>query len=454
MGRKYGIKYDQLIKPDGSGATTNLRYGSGNPDSSPSSFAKSSQRVSLTSGISKKSGKGVNTRKWSPGQAALFKRKKIEGEVTVDDSFGALALSDLNEDADDESSDYLTKSLDSIERSSSFNAGNKSSKTTVKSNRPRRRVPTTASATIKSKTNKSSVPCRSSTRGRDLPPSAIVRKPSLLAEESGRNNSNAKASTRVRRPPLHSYSSDSINMPRRQRRANRSKSPTRTKYADKGRRKVRSKSRDPSGPMLDQKDLPIEIQQKLYRVTDPDISIKQKVLLELEFMNGTPVERRIYLEFRSHFDRQEFFDQKELDEQQKRDNIEINAREERLKEADFQRSVQRKHQKERQKEEEKRERERKSIEKARIHSMKTIADAMTDIKNAALEAATISVPRNKFQKQCYEDDRRQLVENFRKNEGKHMNDIERTLKEALIEQEDPEEKRMVLQQRARRSYMS
>lgn len=438
MRRKNDIKYDQLIKPDGSGATGNLRYGSGNPNRSPSSFAKSSQRLSLTSGISKKSGKGVNTRTWSPGQAALFKRKKIEGEVTVDDSFGALALSDLNEDADDESSDYLTKSLDSIERSSSFNAGNKSSKTTMKSNRPGRRVPTT---TIKSKTTESSVPSRSSTRGRDLPPSVI---------ESGRNN-NTKTSTRVRRPPLQSYSSDSISVPRR--RANRSKSPTRSKYADKGRKKIHSNSRDQSGPRLDQKDLPIEIQQKLYRVTDPDISIKQKVLLELEFMNGTPEERRIYLEFRSHFDRQEFFDQKEMDEQQKRNSIETNAREESLIEATFQRSVQRKHQKERKKEEEARERERKAIEKARIHSMKTIADAMTDIKNAAFEAATVSVPRNQFQKRCYEDDRRQLVENFRKNEGKNMNDIERTLKEALIEQEDPEEKRKVLQQRARRSYM-
>jgi flagellar biosynthesis GTPase FlhF len=434
MRRKNENEYDP-IKPNGSGATANLRYGCGNPNVSPSSFTKSSPGLSLTTGLSKKSGKGVNTRKWSPGQAALFKRKKIEGEVTVDDSFGALALSDLNEDADDEPSDYLKQSLDSIKKSEL------NGKSKMKSNRPDRRP--TMPTTTKIKTESP----RSRTWGRDLPPSAIVSKPSFLAEESyeGRN----KTSTKVRKPPLRSYStgSDRISMHRYHRRGNRSKSPTHNKYSDKGRMKARS------GPKLDQKDLPIEIQQKLYRVTDPDISIKNKVLLELEFMNGTPEEKRIYLEFRSHFDRQEFFDWKGMDEQQKRDNIEANAREESLKEAAFQRSVQLKHEKERQKEEEARERERKAIEKARMHSMETIANAMTDIKNAAIEAATVSVPRNQFQKQCYEDERRQLVEDFRNNEGKDMNDIQRTLKEALIEQEDPEEKRMVLQQRARRPYM-
>ena len=69
---------------------------------------------------------------------------------------------------------------------------------------------------------------------------------------------------------------------------------------------------------------------------------------------------------------------------------------------------------------------------------------MSDIKNKALEAATVTVARNQFQKKNYVDERRKLVEDFRKKEGKDMTDVERALKEARIEQEDPEEKRMKL----------
>jgi len=188
----------------------------------------------------------------------------------------------------------------------------------------------------------------------------------------------------------------------------------------------------------------MEIQRRLYAVTDPDISIKEKVERELEFMKGTPEEKRIYLQYRHHFDRQEFFDAQALEEQQKQDTIEANAREEKLKETEFLKTVERKRQKERQKEEEARERERKAYEQAKMHSVETIASAMSEIKNAALEAATVSVARNQFQKKSYEEERRKRVEHFRRKEGKYMTDVERTLKEARIEQEDPEEKRMKL----------
>merc|ERR1712157_7533 len=161
-------------------------------------------------------------------------------------------------------------------------------------------------------------------------------------------------------------------------------------------------------------------------------------------MSGTQEEKRIYLEFRHHFDRTEFLNWKEIDEQQKRDNIEANAREESLKEAAFQRTVERKRQKEREKEQEARERERKAEEDARMHSAATIANAMTEIKKAALEAATVSVARNQFEKKRWDDDIKHRVEKFRQGEGKHMTEVERALKEAMIEQEDPEEKRMRL----------
>jgi len=77
---------------------------------------------------------------------------------------------------------------------------------------------------------------------------------------------------------------------------------------------------------------------------------------------------------------------------------------------------------------------------------------MSDIKKKALEAATVSVARNQFQIKKYEDDRRKLVEDFRQNEGRDMDDVTRTLKEAIIEQEDPEEKRMALPRSRRPSW--
>lgn len=211
------------------------------------------------------------------------------------------------------------------------------------------------------------------------------------------------------------------------------------------------KSRDKSRPKLDQKDLPIEIQRKLYRVTDPNISIKKKVELELEFMKGTPEEKRMYIEFRNHFDRKGFLDGKALDELQKRDSIEANAREESLKEAAFLRTVDRKHQKERKLEEDAQERERKAIESARLYKFQTVANAMSELKNAALEASTVSVARNQHEKKCHDDEKRQRIENFRNNEGKGMHHAQRALKEAMIDQEDPADNHMK-QKRASKPY--
>merc|ERR1719401_456633 len=106
----------------------------------------------------------------------------------------------------------------------------------------------------------------------------------------------------------------------------------------------------------------------------------------------------MYLEFRNHFDRQEFLSWKDMSEQQRLEAIEKNAKEEGAKEAAFQKTVEKKRQKERQKVEEGKERERQAERQARMHALKTIAGSMADVKNQALEAATVSLARNQFQK--------------------------------------------------------
>lgn len=374
-----GISYDKL-KP-GMSASMKLR----SPDS-PGSFSKSRSK---SPGVGR-----ISNRKWSPGQATLIRRKKIEGETSVDDSFDDLNLSDLLNKADDEEVDYLKMSLAAIDKSNE--------------ERPKR----------------------------------SGRRPT-----SSKSIDGSAPNPRVRRTPRKSYSTGNtrVNVDALRQR-NKSSSPSRSR----NRRKMKSKSMEKTRPRQMQKDLPLEIQKKLYRVTDPELPIKERVELELEFMKGTPEEKRIYLEYRHQFDRQEFFDARALDEQEKQVNIETKAREESIKEAKFQATVERKRQKERQKEEEARERERQAKCQAKIYATETIANTMTDIKKAALQAATVSVARNQFEKQSYEEERRKLVNDFRKNEGKDMHDVQRALKEAVIEQEDPEEKRLRL--RGNRPY--
>lgn len=370
--------YDNL-KP-GMTATMKLR----SPDS-PGSFSKSR---------SKSPGAGrISSRKWSPGQATLIRRKKIEGETSVDDSLEDLALNDILKDTDDGEEDYLKLAL--------------------------------AATSDKTRTKRSG--------RRPMSSKSIDR-------------SDPDSNPRVRRTPRKSYSTGNTRLSVERLSQSTSNSPSRRRST----RKTKSKSMEKTKRRTLQKDLPLDIQKRLYRVTDPDLSIKEKVELELEFMKGTPEEKRIYLEYRHHFDRQEFFDARELTEQEQQEKIEANAREEKKKEAEFLKEVERKRQKERQKEEEAKERERQAEEAAKLHAIGTIAGTMSEIKNAALQAATVSVARNQYEKKAYEEERKKMVENFRKKEGKDMTDVQRALKEAVIEQEDPEEKRLRL--RGNRPY--
>mmetsp|Transcript_6499 Transcript_6499/g.13449 ORF Transcript_6499/g.13449 Transcript_6499/m.13449 type:complete len:398 (-) Transcript_6499:251-1444(-) len=373
--------YDNL-KP-GMTATMKLR----SPDS-PGSFSKSRSK---SPGVGR-----ISNRKWSPGQATLIRRKKIEGETSVDDSLEDLALNDILNDTDDGEEDYLTLAL--------------------------------ASTSDKGRTKRSG--------RRPISSKSIDR-------------SDPDSNPRVRRPPRKSYSTGNTRL-NVERLSRQNKSTSNSPSRRRSTRKTKSKSMEKTKRRTLQKDLPLDIQKRLYRVTDPDLSIKEKVELELEFMKGTSEEKRIYLAYRHHFDRQEFFGAREFTEQEQQEKIEANAREEKKKEAEFLMEVERKRQKERQKEEEAKERERQAKEAAKLHAIGTIADTMSEIKNAALQAATVSVARNQYEKKTYEDERKKLVEDFRKKEGKDMTDVQRALKEAVIEQEDPEEKRLRL--RGNRPY--
>lgn len=70
-----------------------------------------------------------------------------------------------------------------------------------------------------------------------------------------------------------------------------------------------------------------------------------------------------------------------------------------------------------------------------------MAKTMLEMKQAALEAATVSVERNKMQKKALEDAERKRIEEFRRTEGKDMTDAQRMLKEAMIQQKDPKKAR-------------
>merc|ERR1711934_244087 len=110
------------------------------------------------------------------------------------------------------------------------------------------------------------------------------------------------------------------------------------------------------------------------------------------------------------------------------------------KEAEFMQSLQEKRERERQEERDRQRRENQVEVDAQRHKAKIVARDMAYIKEAALEAATVSVDRNIREKQLEEEENRKRIEDFRRNEGRHMHDAQRALREAMIEQQDPKSK--------------
>lgn len=365
---------------------------------------------------------GVSRRKWSPHQAALCKRKKIDGDQeTLNDSFDHLDLTDLRGDDPDEE-DYLTKSLNSIEKSSPV--GSRRKYTARGASNPMTFV-----------SNKQSASTKSKKVTRPLPP---IAPKSWERQPSNRKISIASTDTKIR--GTSSTTSMKTNRPCTSRNSISSKSSLRTK----------------PNPVLKEKKpliIPIEMQHKLCRITDPNISIKEKVELELAIMKGSPEEKRLYLQYKSQFDRQKFLEWRAADEQEKNEKIKAEVLVQEKIEIDFLKSVELKRKKERKRERQQRARERKVLDAARRYKAETVVETMAEIQKAA-KAATISAERNQKEKKALEEAERERIENFRRNEGKDMYDAQRALKEALIQQKDPKEKRKQKEEKKkRRSYM-
>lgn len=364
---------------------------------------------------------GVSRRKWSPHQAALCKRKKIEGDQeTLNDSFDHLSLVDMcGEDPDEE--DYLTTSLNSIEKSSPV--GSRRKYTGRGASNPTSLMSDKQSASEKSKKVT-----------RPLPP---IAPKSWERQPSNRKISVASNNTKIR--GTSSTTSMKTNRSCTSRNIICSKSSLRNK---------------PNPVLTEMKPLiiPIEMQHKLCRITDPNISIKEKVELELEMMKGSPEEKRLYLQYKRQFDRQQFLEWRAAGEQKKNEKILAEVLVQEKIEADFLKSVDRKRKEEREHERQQRARERKVLDAARRYKAETVVETMAEIQKAA-KAATISAERNEKEKKALEEAERERIEIFRRNEGKDMYDAQRALKEALIQQKDPKEKRKQKEEKKRRSYM-
>ena len=84
-------------------------------------------------------------------------------------------------------------------------------------------------------------------------------------------------------------------------------------------------------------EIPKEIQQKLYIITDPTIPIRDRVKLQIQMMEeSTGTEKRILRKFKHNFDRKMFFEYKVSEDDQHEAQIQATIRKESIKEQDFQ----------------------------------------------------------------------------------------------------------------------
>mmetsp|Transcript_19365 Transcript_19365/g.39822 ORF Transcript_19365/g.39822 Transcript_19365/m.39822 type:complete len:215 (+) Transcript_19365:951-1595(+) len=191
-----------------------------------------------------------------------------------------------------------------------------------------------------------------------------------------------------------------------------------------------------------QEDIPVEIQHKLCKITDPSLPLKKKVEMEVELMTeGTPEEKEIYCLFKNKFDRQSFMEWKTEDDHDKWNTIENNALTEAEKEAAFNEALEKKRKKERKAAKKKKEEEERVKEDLRLHTAKTLANTMEGLRNAALKAVTVDVERNIREKKEEEEAVQRKIEKMRKKQGGDLVDAELVLKEALIVQQDPKKMR-------------
>lgn len=191
-------------------------------------------------------------------------------------------------------------------------------------------------------------------------------------------------------------------------------------------------------------EIPKEIQQKLYIITDPTIPIRDRVKLQIQMMEeSTGTEKRILRKFKHNFDRKMFFEYKVSEDDHHEAQIQATIRKESIKEQDFQTLLQKKRQQEHDEERAQAQRAQNIEDQARHHKAQIIADDMTKMKDAALVAATVTVERNQQEKQQEAMEQTKIIDDFRQGEGKTMMyDAQRALKEAILEQNElPSEKK-------------
>jgi hypothetical protein len=342
-------------------------------------------------------------RAWSPHQANISKRKKADGDkCTLNDSFGQLALKDLNfGDDGEEEPDYLAMSLSSIkslpsQQSSSLSSPNPRSAGGRRkgARRPLKSSGTSASTTASPTSWERSTPPRSGSLG------------SLKNLPTGGGN-HQRMSSLTNGSSAVSVSGQSVG-------SMISKTKTKKELMD---------------------EIPKHIKHKLYKITDPSISIKERVQLELDMMKANPEEKRILLKFKSNFERKLYIDFRDEEHQNHTNKVQSDILIEQKKELEFLKLLDEKRKQEQHEENERLRREQQFEDDARTHKAKIISRDMTLMKDAAVVAATISVERNQKEKQREVDKGQKKLDDFRNGEGKTMMyDGQRALKEALIEQ--------------------
>jgi hypothetical protein len=356
-------------------------------------------------------------RTWSPHQASMNRRKKVDGDkCTLNDSFGQLSLVDLHYGGDGgdgeegEEPDYLAMSLSSIQSSQSSSL--------LKSPTPR----SAAAAGRRAGRRRPSGPSGNSTNntadraGTD--PTSWKRSSTAAAAAAQPSSNKTKTKTST-------TSSSLKNLPKRRSSFGNGSVSGQSVGSIISRTKTKQELMD---------EIPNYIKHKLYKITDPELSIKERVQLELDMMKTSPEEKRILLKFKRNFERKLFIDFRGEEQQNHTNKIQSNIVIEQKKENEFLKICETKRQLEQYEERERLRREQQIENNAREHMVKIISRDMTNLKDAALEAATNSVIRNQKEKQHQLDKEQKKLNDFRNGVGKTMCGGQRALKEALIQQ--------------------
>ena len=64
-----------------------------------------------------------------------------------------------------------------------------------------------------------------------------------------------------------------------------------------------------SNSELTVEDIPLKVLEKLAKLSDPDVPLKERVQLEVEMMKD-PYEKKVMVDFRQKFDRKKFLEHK------------------------------------------------------------------------------------------------------------------------------------------------